>query len=90
MIYCFLNSEVKEKIKLHFERIQTRNDITRNYNSQAAIMTLTVVAGEGSTTTSTKATNDTNTRSEKISLLISANGEHRKVKIVLNILRLSL
>ena len=89
MIYCFLNSEVKEKIKLHFERIQTRNDITRNYNSQAAIMTLTVVAGEG-TTTSTKATNDTNTRSEKISLLISANGEHRKVKIVLNVLRLSL
>ena len=30
---------MKEKIKLHFERIQTRNDITRNYNSQAANMT---------------------------------------------------
>ena len=24
---------------MHFERIQTRNDITRNYNSQAANMT---------------------------------------------------
>ena len=89
MIYCFLNSEVKEKIKLHFERIQTRNDITRNYNSQAAIMTLTVVAGDGATT-STKATNDTNTKSEKISLLISANGEHRKVKMMLKSLRLCL
>ena len=83
MIYCFLNSEVREKIKLHFERIQTRNDITRNYNSQAAIMTLTVVAGDG-TTTSTKARNNSNAKSEKISLLISANGEHRKVKMLMN------
>ena len=79
VIYCFLNSEVKEKIKLHFERIQTRNDITRNYNSQAAIMTLTVAAQDGAATT-TKTTNDTHAKSEKISLLISSNGKHRKVK----------
>ena len=84
VIYCFLNSEVKEKIKLHFERIQTRNDITRNYNSQAAIMTLTVVAKDG-TATATKTTNDSHTKSEKLSLLISANGEHRKVKRHYNI-----
>ena len=46
-------------------------------------MTLTVVAGDG-TTTSTKARNNSNAKSEKISLLISANGEHRKVKMLMN------
>ena len=66
---------MKEKIKLHFERIQTRNDITRNY-SQAAVMTLTVT-GEGAT--AKKNTEDSDTRSEKTKLLISANGDHRKV-----------
>ena len=69
---------MKEKIKLHFERIQTRNDITRNY-SQAAVMTLTVT-GEGAT--AKKNTEDTGTRSEKATLLISANGEHRKVTYI--------
>ena len=47
-------------------------------------MTLTVVAKDGAAT-STKTTNDSHTKSEKISLLISANGEHRKVKRHYNI-----
>ena len=75
ILYCFLNSEVKEKIKLHFERIQTRNDITRNYMSQNT-NTASALPRDA---TPIKEIQQPGLKSEKIALIITTSVENLKV-----------
>lgn len=81
ILYCFLNSEVKEKIKLHFDRIQTRNDITRNYMSQNT-NTASVLPRD---TTQIKEIQQPGSKSEKIALIITTSVENLKSEDKFNV-----
>ena len=66
---------MKEKIKLHFDRIQTRNDITRNYMSQNT-NTASALPRDA---TQIKEIQQPGLKSEKIALIITTSVENLKV-----------
>ena len=66
---------MKEKIKLHFDRIQTRNDITRNYMSQNT----SAASALPRDTTQIKEIQQPGLKSEKTALIITTSVENLKV-----------